>query len=80
MALPHQEHFEAVFNVMLYLSLHHNSHLCINPKNPMIDSTQFPMCDWREYYGEVEEPIPPNTLEADLCMFVNNGQMGDQCT
>ncbi len=41
MALPRQGHLEAVFHVMLYLSLHHNSHLCMDPTYLAIHSTQF---------------------------------------
>ncbi len=74
MALPLQGHLEAALHVMLYLSFHHNSHLCMDHTYPVIDSTQFPICDWREFYGEVEEPILPNAPEAigkvvDLCML-----------
>ncbi len=70
---------------MLYLSLHHNSCLCMDPTYPVIDSKQFPICDWKEFYGEVEEPIPFNTPEVigkvvDPCMFVNSDHVGDQHT
>ncbi|KAL7447662.1 hypothetical protein ACHAXS_000050 [Conticribra weissflogii] len=57
----------------------------MDPTYPEIDSTQFPVCDWSEFYGEVEEPIPPNEPEAigkvvDLRMFVNSDLAGDQRT
>ncbi len=85
MALPQQGHLEVALHVMLYLSLHHDSCLCMDPMYPVIDSTQFPICDSREFYGEVKEPIPPNAPEAigkviDQCMFVNSDHVGDQCT
>ncbi len=85
MALLLQGHFEAALHVMSYLSLHHNSQLCMDPTYPAINSTQFPICDWSEFYGEVEEPIPPNAPEAigkvvDLCMLVDSDHAGDQCT
>ncbi len=77
MALPHQGHVEAALHVMSYLSLHHNSCLCMDPR--------FPKCDWSEFYGEVKEPIPPNSPEAigkavDLCMFDDSDHVGDQHT
>ncbi len=77
MALPCQGHLAAALHVMLYLSLHHNSHLCMDPTYPAMDNAQFPICVWREFYGEVEEPIPPNAPKAigkvvDLCMFVDS--------
>ncbi|KAL7465236.1 hypothetical protein ACHAXS_005568 [Conticribra weissflogii] len=57
----------------------------MDPTYLAIDSTQFPICDWSEFYSEVEEPIPPNTPEAigkvvDLCMFVDSDHVGDQHT
>ncbi|KAL7460152.1 hypothetical protein ACHAXS_000616 [Conticribra weissflogii] len=84
MALPRQGHLEAALHMISYLSLHHNSFLCIDPTYKEIDSTQFPIFDWSEFYGEVEEPIPPNAPEAigkvvDLHMFVNSDHAGDQC-
>ncbi len=57
----------------------------MDPTYPAIDSTQFPVCDWTEFYGEVEEPIPPNAPKAlgkvvDLRMFVDSDHAGDQRT
>ncbi len=40
MALPRQGHLEATLHVMLYLSLHHNLRLCMDPTYLKIDSTQ----------------------------------------
>ncbi len=36
-----------------------------------IDSTQFPICDWSEFYGEVEEPLPPNVPKANGSVHVH---------
>ncbi len=85
MALLRQGHLEAALHVMSYLSLHHNSLLCMDSMYPMIDSTQFPMCDWTEFYGEVEEPIPHNAPKAigkvvGLRMFFDSDHAGDQRT
>ncbi|KAL7458099.1 hypothetical protein ACHAXS_000416 [Conticribra weissflogii] len=57
----------------------------MDPTYPALDSTQFPICDWSEFYGEVEETIPPNAPKpigkvVDLCMFVDSDHAGDQCT
>ncbi len=59
-ALPHEGRMDAVLNIMDYLGLHHNSRLCMDPTYPDIDDEQFPVMDWKEFYGEVTEPIPPN--------------------
>ncbi len=31
---------------------------------PNIDNDQFPVMDWKEFYGNVNEPIPPNAPTA----------------
>ncbi|KAL7464783.1 hypothetical protein ACHAXS_005117 [Conticribra weissflogii] len=85
MALPRQGHLEAALHVILYLGLHHNSRLCMDPTHPEIKSEQFPVCDWSEFYGEVEEPIPPNAPEAldkevGLRMFLDSDHAGDKHT
>ncbi len=84
-ALLHQEHLEAAPQVMLYLLLQHNLHLCMDPTYWTIDGTQFPMFEWSDFYGEVKEPIPPNLRDTigklvDLHMFVNSDHAGDQNT
>ncbi len=50
---------------------------------PEIDNTQFPIFDWSEFYGEVEEPILRNAPKAigkvvDLRMFVDTDYTRDQ--
>ncbi len=57
----------------------------MDPTYPEIDSTQFRVCDWSEFYGQVEEPITHNAPETigkvvDLYMFVDSDHVGDQCT
>ncbi len=57
----------------------------MDPMYPAIESTQFPICDWSEFYGEVSEPIPPKAPKAigkvvDVCMFVDSDHAGDQRT
>ncbi len=57
----------------------------MDPTYPNIESTQFPVCDWSEFNGEVKEPIPPNAPEAidkvvDLCMFVDSDHVGEKHT
>ncbi len=62
MALPHQGHLEEALHVVPI----------ITPKLKVvygsnclpIDTMIFQVCDWREFYGEVEESISPNAPEA----------------
>ncbi len=64
MVLPRQEHLEVALYVMPYLSLHPNFRLWIEPVYPNVDSTQFPVCDWSEFYSHNEEHILLNLPEA----------------
>ena len=46
---------------------------------------QFKECDWRDFYGEVKEAIPPNApvprgKEIDLRLFVDSDHAGDKLT
>ncbi len=83
MVLPCQGHLEADLHIISYLSLHNNSRLCVDSMYPSTGSTQFQVCDWIEFYGDVEEHILPNAPEAiekvgDLYMFVDSDYAGDQ--
>ncbi len=84
-ALPREGHMDAALHIMAYLGLHHNSHLCMDLTYPDIDNKQFLVMDWREFYGEVTKPIPPNAPKpldkpVDLCMFVDSNHAGDKQT
>ena len=59
MALPREGHLEAVFQVFAYLKCKHNARMVFDPTYPDIVSLDFKMDkDWKEFYGDVEEPIP----------------------
>ena len=52
---------------------------------PHIDDDLFPVMDWKEFYSEVTEPIPPNTPKSlskpvDVFMFVDSDYSGDKQT
>ena len=84
-ALPREGHMDAALHIMAYLGLHHNSRLCMDPTYPDIDDEQFPVMDWKEFYGEVTEPIPPNAPKplgkpVDVRMFVDSDHAGDKQT
>ncbi len=57
----------------------------MDPTFPIIDSTQFQVCDWREFYSDVEEPISSDVPQSigivvDLHLFVDSDHAGDQHT
>jgi hypothetical protein len=68
-----------------YLDKKHNAHIIFNPSYPTIDMTVFKECDWKHFYGDVHEAIPPNAplprgKDVDLQMFVNSDHAGDHLT
>jgi hypothetical protein len=85
LACPHEGHLENALHVMGYLQLKHNSRLIFDPTYPDIDQTAFPSFDWTEFYGNVEEAIPPDMPPplgklVDLCMMVDSDHAGEKST
>jgi hypothetical protein len=53
----------------------HNSRLVFDPDYPEVDLTAFPKYNWTEFYGDVEEAIPPDIppplgKDVGLCKMV----------
>jgi hypothetical protein len=85
LAMPRIRHLEAVFCIYSYLDRKHNSRMVFDPTYPGIDMGSFKECDWKEFYGDVKEAIPPHApkprgKEIDLCMFVDSDHTGDCLT
>jgi hypothetical protein len=85
LACPREGHLENALHVMGYLQLKHNSRLIFDPTYPDIDQTAFPSFDWMEFYGNVEEAIPPDMppplgKDVDLCMMVDSDHAGEKRT
>jgi hypothetical protein len=60
LALPRQGHLDALFHLLAYLEKQHNAWIVYDPMYPDIDLRIFKQCDWKQFYGEVKEAIPPN--------------------
>ena len=50
---------------------------------PEIDESAFKKCDWKEFYGDIREPIPlnapaPRGKQVDLHLFVDSSHADDQ--
>ena len=74
-----------MFHVFAYLECQHNAQIVYNPNYPDIDMSVFKQCDWKEFYGDVEEALPLNVPEPcgcdiNLCMFVDSDHTGDKLT
>jgi hypothetical protein len=39
--------------------------MIFDPSYPEIDMSVFKVCDWREFYGDFSEPIPPSAPQED---------------
>ena len=60
LAYPREVNLEAAFHVMAYLKHKHNSRIVFDLTYPKIDEIILKYCDWKDFYGDVEEVIPPN--------------------
>jgi hypothetical protein len=85
LAYPREGHLEAALHIMGYLRLRHNSRLIFDPSYPKINKKLFPKYDWTEFYGDVEEAIPPDMPEPlgkdlDVRMMCDSDHAGEQRT
>ena len=84
MALPREGHLKAIFHVFAYLKCKHNARMVFDPTYPDIVSSDFKDDkDWKEFYGNVKEPIPlnkptPRGKCVDLRVFCDADYAGDQ--
>ena len=49
---------------MAYLKRYHNARLVLDPPYPEVDEDDFIVQDWQNFYGQIEEEIPPNAPKA----------------
>jgi hypothetical protein len=74
---PREGHLENALHVMGHLRLKQKSRLIFDPTYPDIDQNSFPSFEWTEFYGNVEEAIPPDMppplgKDVDLHMMVGS--------
>ena len=85
LAMPRDGHLEAVFHLFNYLERKHNARIAFDPTYPDIDMSAFKECDWKAFYGDVQEAIPPNApqprgKDVDLRLYVDSDHAGDKRT
>jgi hypothetical protein len=85
LALPRVGHLEAVYHVFAYLHKHDKSSIVIDPSEPEFDPTLFIDQDWSEFYGDVEEEMPPKMPEplgsaVTISVFVDANHAGNVVT
>jgi len=82
-AMPRQGHLDAVWHIYAYLKAKHNSTMIFDPTYPTIDEEAFKEVDWKEFYGDVKEAMPPNAPEprgkdVDLTLYVDASHADDR--
>ena len=59
LVLPREGRLEAVLHVYGYLRANHDTRLALDTSYPDIDNSQFLQCNWKYFYGNVKEAVPP---------------------
>ena len=78
-------HLQQVFHLFAYLKHHKRSKMVFDDTEPVFDESSFHVCDWLEYYPDVEEAIPHNALELHgngvvMSTFVDADHAGCKAT
>ena len=85
LALPREGHLQAMYHIFAYLKKKHNARIILDPTYPDVDENAFVKCDWKDFYGDIKEPIPPNAPEAlgkevDIRLYVDSSHADDRLT
>ena len=62
-ACPREGHLDQLFHLFAYLKKYSRSALVFDWTEPVLDESKFKECDWKEFYPEAAEAIPPNMPE-----------------
>jgi hypothetical protein len=84
-AMPREGHLEAAYHVFAYLKKHENSTLVFDDAIPFIDERRFKDVDWKDFYGDVTEAIPPKMPQprgnkVKMTTFVDSDHAGNLAT
>ena len=86
-ALPREGHLEAAYHIFAFMKKKQDGgRIVFDSKNPEIDERAFNSdADWRDFYGDVKEELPPNMPEPrgkSVCIscFVDANHAGNRLT
>ena len=84
-AMPREGHLEAVYHIFSYLMAHGESAVVFDADTPEIDEKAFAKVDWKDFYGDVEEEMPPRMPEplgkpVIISCFVDANHAGNVVT
>jgi hypothetical protein len=76
---------EVLFHLFAYPNKKHNAQIMFDLTYPEIDMKVFKECNWKHFYGDVREAIPPNAptprgKEVDLRMYVDSDYANNELT
>jgi hypothetical protein len=85
LAEPRIGHLEQVLHIFSYLKHHTNSHMVFDPNYIAWDQVSFTDYDWKEFYQDAKESIPPNAPEprgqpVQINAFVDADHAGNRVT
>jgi hypothetical protein len=85
LASPRVGHLETVYHIFAYLHKHDKWSIVFDPADPIINPTAFIEQDWSEFYGNVEEEMPPKMPEplgspVTISAFVDANHAGSVVT
>jgi hypothetical protein len=63
MMSPREGHLQQCYHIFAYLKQFNRSRLVFDDAEPDLSEYYFHVCDWKEYYPDAAEPIPPNMPE-----------------
>ncbi len=63
MAMPREGHLDAVLHIFVHLKAKYNSRMAFDPTVPYYNKSAFKECNWKEFYGNVEEAILRNAFK-----------------
>jgi hypothetical protein len=83
LALPRTGHLVGAFHIFAYLEKKHNARMIFDPTHPIVDRSAVPIHEWKDFYGNVQEAIPPNApdplgKEVVTRCFVDADHAGDK--
>jgi hypothetical protein len=85
LALPRIGHLHATYHMFSYLNKHDKSRIIFDHADPIYDPNTFIIQDWTEFYGDVEEELPPKMPEPlgqpmNITAFVDANHAGNVVT
>ena len=85
MAIPREVHLEAVLYVFAFIRHKYKSRVAFEPIYTTFNTSDFKECKFKDFYGKLEEAIPPNSpkvrgKKVDLRGYVDSDHTGERKT